>query len=320
MRQCPVCLKRYDPSVDACPQDGSRLVPLNPYLGAIIEGKFRLDAQLGRGAMGTVYRATQLNLERPVAIKVMRSDITTNPVAIERFKREALAIARLKHPRIVSIFDYGVAQDIGAYIVMEYLEGNSLRAELKNGVGLPVDRALRWMRQVCSAVGVAHAAGVIHRDLKPHNIFLEKTQEGPFVKVLDFGLAKLQRGSEEGVVNLTKSGTLVGSPPYMSPEQCEDLPLDPQSDIYSLGCVFYEMVAGRPPFIGSSPIDVLVKHMNEQPRPPSEFAAEVPPQLDAILLKALAKHKRDRYESAAELGQVLAEAGLGAGAGQNPND
>lgn len=311
MRQCTACLKRFDSTVDQCPECGTRLISFNPLLGATIEGKFRIDVQLGRGAMGTVYRATQLNLERPVAMKVMRSDILLNPVAIERFKREALAIARLKHPRIVSIYDYGVAPEVGAYIVMEYLEGRPLNAEVKATGRLPLDQAIRWMRQVCSAVGVAHSAGVIHRDLKPHNIFLETTQDGPFVKVLDFGLAKLQRGSEEGIGSLTKSGTLVGSPPYMSPEQCEDLPLDAQSDIYSLGCVFYEMVAGRTPFVGSSPIDTLVKHMNEMPAPPSEYNPDVPSAVDAVLLKALAKHKHDRYSSATEFGQVLASVEVG---------
>ena len=305
MRQCPACHKRFDPTIEVCPNDGSRLIPLNPLLGATIEGKFRIESQLGRGAMGTVYRATQLNLERPVAMKVMRSDILSNPVAIERFKREALAIARLKHPRIVAIYDYGVAPEVGAYIVMEYLEGRSLNAEVKDRKRIPIEQAVRWMRQVCQAVAVAHNAGVIHRDLKPHNIFLEATDDGPFVKVLDFGLAKLQRTTDQGIGSLTKSGTLVGSPPYMSPEQCEDLPLDAQSDIYSLGCVFYEMVAGRPPFVGSSPIDTLVKHMNEQPKPPSDYAPDVPPAIDAVLLKALSKHKQDRYESAANFGQVL---------------
>lgn len=311
MRQCPACHKRFDTTVMVCPDDGSRLVPLNPLLGSTIDEKFRIDAQLGRGAMGTVYRATQLNLERPVALKIMRSDILSNPVAIERFKREALAIARLKHPRIVMIYDYGVASEVGAYIVMEHLEGRSLSAEVKERKMIPLDQAIRWMRQICQAVAVAHAAGVIHRDLKPHNIFLEATQDGPFVKVLDFGLAKLQRATDEGVGSLTKSGTLVGSPPYMSPEQCEDLPLDAQSDIYSLGCVFYEMVAGRPPFVGSSPIDTLVKHMNEAPRPPSEYNPDVPEAVDAVLLKALAKHKKDRYESAAEFGHVLSTVEVG---------
>lgn len=311
MRQCASCLKRYDSSVEVCPDCGARLISFNPLLGSTIEGKFRIDVQLGRGAMGTVYRATQLNLERPVAMKVMRSDILSNPVAIERFKREALAIARLKHPRIVSIYDYGVAPEVGAYIVMEYLEGRPLNAEVKAMGPLPLEQGIRWMRQVCSAVAVAHSAGVIHRDLKPHNIFLETTQDGPFVKVLDFGLAKLQRGSEEGIGSLTKSGTLVGSPPYMSPEQCEDLPLDAQSDIYSLGCVFYEMVAGRTPFVGSSPIDTLVKHMNEVPAPPSSYNPDVPSAVDAVLLKALSKHKHDRYASATEFGQALAGVEVG---------
>jgi serine/threonine protein kinase len=307
MRQCLACSRKYDDTIQVCPHDGGRLITVNTLVGTVIESKFRIDAQLGKGAMGTVYRATQLNLERPVAIKIMHSDILSNPVAIERFKREALAIARLKHPRIVAIYDYGIAPEVGAYIVMEHLEGDSMRAELKKRTRLPLGQALRWMRQICSAVSVAHAAGVIHRDLKPHNIFLEATQDGPFVKVLDFGLAKLQRTTEETGGALTKSGTLLGSPPYMSPEQCEDLPLDAQSDIYSLGCVFYEMVAGRPPFVGTSPIDTLVKHMNEQPKAPSEYADDIPPVLDAVLLKALSKHKKDRHESAAAFGQALAE-------------
>ena len=204
-----------------------------------------------------------------------------------------------------------MAPEVGAYIVMEYLEGRPLNAEVKAMGPLPLEQGIRWMRQVCSAVAVAHSAGVIHRDLKPHNIFLETTQDGPFVKVLDFGLAKLQRGSEEGIGSLTKSGTLVGSPPYMSPEQCEDLPLDAQSDIYSLGCVFYEMVAGRTPFVGSSPIDTLVKHMNEVPAPPSSYNPDVPSAVDAVLLKALSKHKHDRYASATEFGQALAGVEVG---------
>ena len=272
MRQCPACQKEFDNSIEYCPHDGVKLVAWNPLLGEVIEGKFRLDAQLGRGSMGTVYRATQLNLERTVALKVVRGDFLKDPVITERFKREALAVARLKHPRIVSIYDYGVTSEFGAYIVMEYLEGRPLSSEVRERKRIPLGQAIRWMRQVCSAVAVAHAAGVIHRDLKPHNIFLESTQDGPFVKVLDFGLAKLQRVSGESIGALTRSGTLVGSPPYMSPEQCEDLPLDAQSDIYSLGCVFYEMVAGRPPFVASSPIETLVKHMGETPLPPSAYA------------------------------------------------
>jgi serine/threonine protein kinase len=307
MRQCPACQKQFDSTVQFCPHDGVRLLTLNSMIGAVIDGKFQIDEQLGRGAMGTVFRATQLNLERSVALKIMRADILSNAVAIERFKREALAIARLKHPRIVAIYDYGVTPEYGAYIVMEHLEGRPLNVELRARKRLPLDQALRWMRQVCSAVAVAHAAGVIHRDLKPHNIFLEATQEGPFVKVLDFGLAKLQRVSGESIGALTKSGTLVGSPPYMSPEQCEDLPLDAQSDIYSLGCVFYEMVAGRPPFVGQSPIDVLCKHMAEAPQPPSAYADDIPEALDAVLLKALSKSKAQRYESALEFGQAIGE-------------
>jgi serine/threonine protein kinase len=309
MLRCPACQKGYESGPVYCPIDGARLVAVDSRVGAVIDEKFRLDEPLGRGAMGTVYRATQLNLERPVAVKIIRGEVVSNPVALERFKREALAIARLKHPRIISIFDYGVSPEHGAYIVMEHLEGQSLSAVLKGSEPLPLGRALQWMRQTCSAVAAAHAAGVIHRDLKPHNIFLEATQDGPFVKVLDFGLAKLQRNPGESIGSLTKSGTIVGSPPYMSPEQCEDLPLDAQSDVYSLGCVFYEMIAGRPPFLGGSPIDTLVKHMSERPEPPSAYVESIPQALDACLLKALAKSKVDRWKSAVDLGRAIGEIG-----------
>jgi len=311
MRPCSTCQKLYDTGTGICPDDGTPLGASDPLLGRVLDDKYRIDAVVGRGGMGAVYRARHLALERDVAIKLVRGDFVRDASRLERFKREALAIARLKHPRIVAIYDYGVAPEVGAYIVMEHLEGRSLNAEVKERKRIPIEQAIRWMRQVCQAVAVAHAAGVIHRDLKPHNIFLEATQDGPFVKVLDFGLAKLQRTSDEGVGSLTKSGTLVGSPPYMSPEQCEDLPLDAQSDIYSLGCVFYEMIAGRPPFVGNSPIDTLVKHMNEVPAPPSDYVPDVPPAVDAVLLKALAKHKKDRYESAGEFGQVLAGVEVG---------
>ncbi len=275
-------------------------------VGTVIADRYRLDAGIGAGGMGKVYRATQLNLKRTVAVKLVHAQSLAEPAIVARFEREALAVASLKHPRIITIFDFGVAPDVGMYIVMEYLAGRPLGDELAEISPMAPATAIRLARQVCSALQAAHGAGVVHRDLKPDNIFLETTLEGPMAKVLDFGVAKLRSGLEQDSGSLTAGNAVIGTPRYMSPEQIESLQVDGRSDIYSLGCVLYEMLTGGPPFPATRLGALLKQHLLKTARPPSEVVAGIPPALDAIVMRALAKMPADRYQTADELSRDLA--------------
>ncbi len=266
-------------------------------LGTVVDGRYRVDAVIGAGGMGAVYRATDLQLERPVALKMIRSDLLSNRAMAERFRREAVAVARLRHPHIVTVHDYGVAPDVGAFIVMELLDGHSLRTELLRRSRLDVDTAMLLMRQVFAAVGAAHSAGVIHRDLKPENIVLELRDGARSVKVVDFGLAKLGESLLSSDAPLTLAEAVFGTPAYMSPEQCTGEAVDVRSDVYALGCVFYEMLTGQPPFAGRPVMALLYKHVNEPPPRPSDITPDLSPSLDEALMSALAKRPGDRYQT-----------------------
>ena len=241
MRQCPLCSRLYDNAAEFCPQDGRVLLLPDPLLGEIIDGKYRIDSLLGSGGQGAVYRATHVLLQRRAAFKVVRGDFLADAAVTERFRREALAIARLKHPHIVTIHDFGISPEAGAYLVMEYLEGHSLHNEIQQCTRLPVGPALDLMWQICAAVQAAHAAGVIHRDLKPENIFLEMKPDGSVsVKILDFGVAKLHgmpdlkvseyQGHDENS-SLTEPNKVIETPAYMSHEHCLGKPQHFRTDI-----------------------------------------------------------------------------------------
>lgn len=300
------------PTVETGPESDDPPIPppLNPaeadLVGTVIADRYRLDARIGSGGMGKVYRATQLNLKRTVAVKLVHAQSLAEPAIIARFEREALAVASLKHPRIITIYDFGIAPDIGMYIVMEYLAGRPLGDELAALSPMAPDTAIRLARQVCAALQAAHGAGIVHRDLKPDNIFLETTVEGPMAKVLDFGIAKLRTGLDADASSLTAGNAIIGTPRYMSPEQIESLPVDGRSDVYALGCVLYEMITGTPPFPATKLGALLTQHLVKPARPPSSLVAGLPDSLDAVVLRALAKHPGDRYPSAEAFSRDLA--------------
>ena len=279
----------------------------DPNLGLVVDSKYRIDARLGAGGQGLVYRATHVHLRRPVAFKIIRGDFVGDPDMTERFKREAQMLALMKHPSIVTVHDFGIATGIGAYLVLEFLYGLSVRDELRQRLRFPASLAFLVMGAACDAVQAAHNAGIVHRDLKPENIFLEYGTSGSLaVKVLDFGIAKLTHRS--GLTNDTASltGKLAGTPAYMSPEQCAGSPPDARSDVYSLGCVLYEMLTGRPPFVAPALLHLLQMHVDAPPTPPSHYAPHIPPELDVAVLRALAKSRHDRYQTPLELMDALA--------------
>ena len=308
MLHCPKCGLGYADEVKVCPDDGVPLraddtvaaaIPIDPLVGLTLDGKYRLDERLGKGGMGTVYRATHLLIERPVAIKVLNPHFVEDEEAQERFRREARAAGRLQHQNVAAVTDFGRTEDGLVYIVMELLEGRSLRDVLAREAPLDAARAVSLMLQISAAVAAAHEARVIHRDLKPGNIFVvQRKHAPPVVKVLDFGIAKLAADAleedEEDQQTLTKVGVMIGTPRYMSPEQCDGGKMTPASDVYSLGIILYEMLTGTTPFSGSSALAIAMKHSSETPRLPREFVSSIPIPLEDVVLHALEKSPGDR--------------------------
>jgi eukaryotic-like serine/threonine-protein kinase len=307
--------------VQACPLDGALLradvtvaaaIPADPLVGRTLDGKYRLDERLGKGGMGTVYRATHLLIDRPVAIKVLNPHFVEDEEAQERFRREARAAGRLQHQNAVAVTDFGRTDDGLVYIVMELLVGRSLREVLAREAPLDAARAVSLMLQISAAVAAAHEARVIHRDLKPGNIFVvQRKHAPPVVKVLDFGIAKLAADAiedeEDDQQTLTKVGVMIGTPRYMSPEQCDGVKLTPASDVYSLGIILYEMLTGTTPFSGSTALAIAMKHSKEMPRAPREFVSSIPAPLEEVVLHALEKNPGDRPPDAGAFRRELYE-------------
>lgn len=264
--------------------------------------------------MGTVYRAEHVQISKVMAIKLLHQEVEQNPESVARFHREAEAASRLNHPNTVHVFDFGRTKSGSLYLVMEYVDGEDLGKVIENEGAMPFGRVAYLCAQVAGSVADAHAAGVIHRDLKPENIVIAEGRDGERPKVLDFGLAKLFEGNLEAQV--TSSGTIVGTPYYMSPEQIQGHELDGRSDVYAMGTIMYECVVGKPPFDAPNPVGVLSKHLSEEPvRPSQRSPLSVPAEADEIIMRCLQKDPKDRYQTAEELQQALIHYVTGIGSG-----
>jgi serine/threonine protein kinase/predicted ATPase len=263
--------------------------------GRIIDRKYKLVSQLGEGGMAVVYLAQRMRIGDDVAVKVLRSEIMLDLVSQARFEREAQAAARIKHPNIVTIHDFGTTDDGLTYLVMELLNGPTLESELQARGTLPVDRAINILLPVCNAISAAHQEGIIHRDLKPSNILLHRLKDGmEVIKVVDFGIVKIGQTKER----LTQVNNILGTPHYMSPEQCYGRDLDPRSDVYALGVIAYETLTGRLPFDKPTLLEIMEAQVKEPPPPLRRIRPEIPPQLEAVVLRALSKQPDQRPSTA----------------------
>ena len=304
MEQCRQCGKVLEPDAVFCPQCGasrSQGLPADSMIGRWIIGQYVVQHKLGEGGMGVVYLADQPSVGRQAVIKMLHPELLRDPTVAPRFEVEARAASQLNHPHIITIYNYGAMEDGALYLAMEYCAGQSLEHVLHKGA-LPPERGVRVGAMIADALAEAHRHGVVHRDLKPSNIMLEqKGRQRDFVKVLDFGIAKV-----EGL-HMTKTGTMIGTPQYMSPEQLRGEELDGRSDLYSLGVMIYEMVTGRLPFVSETIAGFMHKHLNEVPLPPAQVAPDrgIMPALEGVILRCLEKNPAGRFQDAEELGNAL---------------
>ena len=293
--------------------------------GVVLGGRYEVLGKLGVGGMASVYEGRRVGLLNRVAIKVLRADLCEDPSNVKRFLREARASSVIEHENIVDIVDFGPTESLPVYFVMEFLEGTDLRQEIKTNGRLSWERSRRILSQVVSALGAAHDKAIVHRDVKPANIFLIRRQNGEEVaKVLDFGIAKVIEDTMGGLTRgQTMTNGLLGTVAYMAPEQARGGTIDARTDIYAVGCVAYQMLTGQAPFRGNNPYVVLEQHVSEPPRPPRELVADIPPEAEAIVLRCLEKAPEKRFQSMAELGEALThgttlEYGKGVGSPQAP--
>ena len=320
MKYCSVCNQKFDDTISFCPKDGEVLEEdPGSLVGTALDGQYQIEALLGKGGMGAVYRARHILLGDRVAIKILPPEMRSNAEWLRRFQREGQAARRFRHPNAVTVYDLRTSADGTIYLVMEYVEGNTLDGELKRRGKFSAAEALTVMAPVMSVLNAAHAMGVVHRDLKPENIMIGKASTGgePVVKLLDLGIAKLREvaGAEKtGNTNLTIAGQMLGTPYYMSPEQWGELPddgnseIDGRADIYSLGVVMYEIIAGRRPFGGLTLPELRREHIQVTPPPLHEVVAEVPESFSRAIARAMAKDRGNRQETAGELEQELTAA------------
>jgi serine/threonine-protein kinase len=315
---CPKCRTSYTSSIGGvCYRDGEKLVDHDAFLalerdplrGRTIGGKYTILERIGVGGMGNVYKASQAGLSRHVAVKILKPELTRDADTVARFSREATAMSLLTHANTTRVYDFGQTDDGQLYLVMEYLEGQLITQRVAEHGPLPIVETLRIGEQILRSLGEAHAKGLVHRDLKPDNIFIVKA-EGHYasvVKVLDFGIAKVVAPDRRVDQFETQAGTVFGTPRYMSPEQAQGAPLDQRSDLYSVGALLYQMLTGRAPFTDDDAVVVMAKHIQETPELPSKVVPDrhIPASLEAVVMKAMAKPADDRFQSAGEFEAAL---------------
>jgi serine/threonine-protein kinase len=310
MKVCPVCGKEYSDTTTLCTVDAEVLQSVDdPLIGQTLAGKYLIEQLIKRGGMGAVYRGKHVLMDKTVAIKVLRPSLAGDDVVVARFSREAKAASRISHPHAVSVTDFGEAENGVVFLVMEYLDGRTLKDIIRSEGPMPLERAVEIVRQVAGALDVAHQQGVVHRDLKSENIMLSQTNGGDWAKVLDFGIAKIQQPEGVRDHDITAANIVIGTPQYMSPEQCSQTsPIDARSDVYSLGVIVYEMLAGRVPFTGESPTVIMMKQVQDPPPSILEARPDLPASVDKLIERALAKQPADRFQTAGELSLELTRA------------
>ncbi len=302
--QCPSCGADAGEISKFCPACGTTMVRAaegDDYIGKIVAKKYRVEQMIGEGGMGKVFKATQTTLDKLVVLKVLRHNLLSDERTVQRFQREAKAASRLNHPNSIAILDFGTAEDGALYIAMEFVAGKDLHQILSKEWPLPEARVVRIVSQVLSALSDAHGAGVIHRDLKPENIMVEQRRGEPdFVKVLDFGIAKIQDSTGDEGPALTRAGFVCGTPEYMSPEQARGAQLDHRSDLYAVGVILYQLSCGLLPFESDSAVGFATKHLTEEPPPPSKRRpdARISAGMERLILRALSKNPADRPQNA----------------------
>jgi serine/threonine protein kinase len=310
MKACPVCGKEYSNTSTLCPVDGEVLQSTSdPLIGEVLADKYLVEELIKSGGMGSVYRGKHVLMDKRVAIKVLRPSLALDNDVVARFSREAKAASRISHPHAVNVTDFGESENGVVFLVMEYLDGQTLKEVIKREGAMSLEQTNEIVRQVAGALDAAHEQGVIHRDLKSDNIMLSQTNGDDWAKVLDFGIAKIQQPEGVRDIDITAANLVIGTPQYMSPEQCSQSgPIDARSDIYSFGIIVYEMLAGRVPFTGESPTVIMMKQVQDEPPLISKFRPDLPIGVAQIISRALAKQPDDRFQSAGELSKALAEA------------
>ncbi|MDB4985066.1 MAG: Serine/threonine protein kinase PrkC, regulator of stationary phase [Myxococcaceae bacterium] len=274
--------------------------PVDPLIGRVLDGRYSIESVLGEGGMGLVYKARHVTLGKPLAIKVLKAEVSKDQEIVQRFRQEAQSATAIGNHHIIDISDFGVLPDGSTYFVMEFLDGISLTKAIEPNKPLKSARTIHIAKQLCRALGAAHEIGIVHRDLKPDNIYLiSRGGDKDFVKVLDFGIAKV--GGQKS--KLTQVGQVFGTPHYMSPEQCSGTQVDKRTDIYALGVIMYEMTSSRVPFDADNLMGILTKHLYEEPVQPHELPppVDVPPALEAVIMKCLAKKPDLRYQTMQEV-------------------